>query len=407
MRCAVPTINKSNKLSGVCYDIRGPVLDAAVRMEEEGHKILKLNIGNPSAFGLVAPDEIIHDVQQNLREAEGYGPSQGLFAARKAVMQHAQLRGIPDIDINDIYIGNGVSELIQMAVQALLNSGDEILIPAPDYPLWTACALLAGGKAVHYRCDEQAQWQPDLDDIRAKITSRTRAIVIINPNNPTGAVYSQAVLEGIVEIARANKLVLFADEIYEKIIYDDAVHIPLASLAHDVLCVSFGGLSKNYRLAGYRVGWLILSGTRKKATSYIEGLNILSSMRLCANMPGQFAVQTALGGTQSIDNLVKADGRLGHQRDLAWNLMQAIPGVTCSKPMGASYLFPRLGKKFNIQDDERLVMDFLKHSHILLVPGSAFNCPDTVHIRMVFLPPSEVLTEAIGKFSEFIGNYRQ
>jgi alanine-synthesizing transaminase len=402
------TFNKSDKLSDVCYDIRGPVLEEAMRMEAAGQRILRLNIGNPAAFDFHAPDEIIRDVRMNLRAAEGYGPSRGLFQARKAIMQHSQSCGVPGVDVEDVYIGNGVSELIQMAVQALLNDGDEVLIPAPDYPLWTASIALTGGKPVHYRCDEQAAWMPDIDDMRNKITPRTRAIVVINPNNPTGAVYSQDTLNAIVELARQHNLVLFADEIYEHIVYDDAGHIPLASLATDLLCISFNGLSKNYRLAGYRVGWMVISGEAKKhAAGYLEGLNILSSMRLCANMPGQFAVQTALGGEQSILGLVNENGLLRRQRDTAWELVQGITGVSCVKPMGATYLFIRFDKRFNIQDDERFVLDFLKDSHILIVQGSAFNCGDTCHARLVFLPSAEIMGEAIKKLGSFLGGYKQ
>ena len=402
------SLNKSDKLTDVCYDIRGPVLATAMRMEAAGQHILKLNIGNPAAFELHAPDEIIRDVRQNLRKAEGYGPSQGLFQARKAVMQHSQSLNIPNVDVEDIYIGNGVSELIQIAVQALLNNQDEILLPAPDYPLWTACITLAGGTPVHYRCDEQNDWEPDIDDMRSKITPKTRAIVIINPNNPTGAVYSRDTLSAIAELARTHKLLLFADEIYEQIVYEEAKHIPMASVATDILCVSFGGLSKNHRLAGYRVGWMVLSGEAKKhARGYIEGLQILSSMRLCANMPGQFAVQTALGGKQSIRSLVDESGPLRQRRDFAYQLLENIPNISCVRPKGATYLFIRLGARFNIQDDERFVLDFLKQSHVLLVQGSAFNCEDTCHVRMVFLPPAEVMGEAMQKFGAFLNDYRQ
>lgn len=401
-------LKKSNKLSDVCYDIRGPILDTAIRMEQAGQRILKLNIGNPAAFGLHTPDEIIRDVQRNLRAAEGYGDSQGLFQARKTVMQYTQAQGVPDIDVSDIYIGNGVSELIQISIQALLNDGDEILIPAPDYPLWSACTVLSGGTPVHYQCDEQAGWEPDIDDISAKISPKTRAIVVINPNNPTGSVYSQPTLEGIVELARKHNLVLFADEIYQQIVFDEAQHIPLASLAKDLFCVSFGGLSKSHRLSGYRVGWMIFSGEgRKKASDYIEGINILSNMRLSPNMTGQFAVQTALGGTQSINDLVSANGQLHQRRNHAYELIQNIADVTCVKPMGAIYLFIRLGERFQISDDTRFVLDFLKHSHILLVPGSAFNCADMCHARLVFLPVAEVMTDVAQKLTNFLNDYQQ
>lgn len=400
-------IPKTTKLDKVCYDIRGPILDAAERMEAAGHDILKLNIGNPSAFGVNAPDEIIRDIRLNLRSAEAYGPSQGLFAARKAIMQDFQLKHIPNVDVEDIYMGNGVSELIQVAVQALLNDGDQILIPAPDYPLWTACTVLAGGDAVHYRCDEQSAWQPDIADLKSKINRHTRAIVVINPNNPTGAVYSLEILKQIVDLARKHNLVLFADEIYEKMIYDGVQHIPLASLAPDVLCVSFNGLSKNYRMAGFRVGWMVLSGERRGAKHYINALNILTRMRLCANMPGQFAVQTALGGKQTINDLVAPLGDLCQRRDTVHALLEALPGVTCVKPSGASYAFPRLSNKFNIKNDEKLVLDFLKHSKVLLVPGSAFNCMDQQHVRIVFFPPVEQLTQAINRLGLFLKKYHQ
>jgi len=336
---------KSDKLNNVCYDIRGPVLQEANRMEEEGHRILKLNIGNPAPFGFEAPDEIIQDVIHMLPQSQGYCDSKGLYSARKAVMQECQSRDIPGIEIGDIYLGNGVSELISVVTQALLNNGDEVLIPAPDYPLWTASVRLAGGKAVHYRCDEQSDWYPALDDIRSKITSRTKAIVVINPNNPTGAVYSQDLLEQIVALAHEHNLVLFADEIYDKILYDGAVHIPLARLATDILCITFNGLSKAYRLAGFRSGWMIISGAKHQAADYIEGINMLASMRLCANVPAQHAIQTALGGYQSINDLVLPSGRLGQQRDAAWRLLNDIPGVSCVKPQGAIYMFPRIDPK--------------------------------------------------------------
>lgn len=399
---------KSDKLSNVCYDIRGPVLREAMRMEEEGHRILKLNIGNPAPFGFEAPDEIIQDVIHLLPQGQGYSDSKGLYSARKAVMQDCQSRDIQGVEINDIYLGNGVSELITLATQALLNNGDEVLIPAPDYPLWTASVRLAGGKAVHYRCDEQSDWYPDLDDLRSKITSRTRAIVVINPNNPTGAVYPQAVLEQLVALAREHDLVMFADEIYDRILYDGVSHIPLARLATDVLCVTFSGLSKAYRLAGFRSGWMIISGAKQRATDYIEGLDILTSMRMCANVPAQHAIQTALGGYQSINDLVLPTGRLGRQRDVAWELLNQIPGVSCVKPQGAMYLFPRLDPKVHrIVNDEQLVLDLVRQEKILLVQGTAFNWPEPDHVRVVFLPQVDDLATAIGRFGNFLAQYRQ
>lgn len=402
------TIKKSAKLEGVCYDIRGPVLEHAYRMEEEGHRILKLNIGNPAPFGFSAPDEIIQDVIFNLPNAEGYTASRGLFPARKAIMQECQRLGIPGIEIDDIFLGNGVSELIVMAMQALLNNGDEVLVPSPDYPLWTAAVNLAGGKAVHYRCDEQSDWFPDVADMASKITDRTRGIVVINPNNPTGSVYSKEVLEQIVALAREKNLILFADEIYSKILYDDAEFIPLARLAEDLLCVSFNGLSKSYRLAGFRSGWMIISGAKHRAQSYLEGLEMLASMRLCANVPGMYAVQTALGGYQSINELVMPGGRLRDQRDAAMSAIDAIPGMSCVKPKGAIYLFPRLHLDYyKIKDDQQLVLDFLIREKILLVQGTAFNWPERDHLRIVFLPREDELTKAIGRLGEFLERYTQ
>jgi len=399
---------KSDKLNNVCYDIRGPVLQEANRMEEEGQRILKLNIGNPAPFGFDAPDEIIQDVIHMLPQSQGYCDSKGLYSARKAVMQECQSRGIAGVEINDIYLGNGVSELISVVTQALLNNGDEVLIPAPDYPLWTASVRLAGGKAVHYRCDEQSDWYPALDDIRSKISSRTKAIVIINPNNPTGAVYPQALLEQLVDIAREHKLVIFADEIYDKILYDDAVHIPMARLANDVLCITFNGLSKAYRLAGFRSGWMIISGAKHHAGDYIEGINMLASMRLCANVPAQHAIQTALGGYQSINDLVLPSGRLGQQRELAWRMLNDIPGVSCVKPAGAIYMFPRIDtRKYPIHNDEQLVLDLVRQEKILLVQGTAFNWPEPDHLRVVFLPRVDDLAQAIQRFGNFLEGYRQ
>ena len=400
-------INKSHKLDGVCYDIRGPVLEHATRLEDEGHRILKLNIGNPAPFGFDAPDEIIADVIHNLRGAQGYTASKGLFAARKAIMQECQKLRVPNVTIDDIFLGNGASELIVMANQALLNDGDEVLVPSPDYPLWTAAVNLAGGKAVHYVCDEQADWMPDLEDIKRKITSRTRAIVVINPNNPTGAVYSQDLLEQIVAIAREHNLVIFSDEIYSKILYAGAEFIPMARLATDVLCISFNGLSKSYRLAGFRSGWLIVSGAKHRAKEYIKGLEMLSSMRLCANVPAMFAVQTALGGYQSINELIVPGGRLLEQRNAAMDALAQIPGVSCIKPKGAIYLFPKIDLNlYPIVDDQQMILDFLIEKKVLLVQGTAFNWKQPDHFRVVFLPIKEEITNAINRFGEFIQNYK-
>lgn len=401
-------IKQSDKLRNVCYDIRGPVLEEAKRLEEEGYQILKLNIGNPAPFGFNAPDEILYDVIHNLSNAQGYSDSKGLFSARKAIMQECQKLGIPDVTIDDIYLGNGVSELITMSMQALLNNGDEVLIPAPDYPLWTASVSLAGGTPVHYLCDESADWFPDIKDIESKISARTRALVIINPNNPTGVVYSEQILLDIIELARKHNLILFADEIYSKIIYDDAKFIPLASLSDDVFTVSFNGLSKSYRLAGFRSGWMILSGPKELAKSYIEGLEILTNMRLCANVPAQFAVQTALGGYQSINELILPGGRLKEQRDIAWNLLTQIPGVSCVKPSGAIYMFPRLDPKiYKIDNDVSLILDFLNQEQILLVQGSAFNIKDKQHFRLVFLPRVDELEVAAKKIARVLQGYRE
>lgn len=401
-------ILKSHKLDSVCYDIRGPILREAKRLEEEGHRILKLNIGNPAPFGFEAPDEIIQDVIRNLPQAQGYCDSKGLFSARKAVMQYTQQQGIRGVDIEDVFIGNGVSELIALAMQGLLNNGDEVLVPAPDYPLWTAAVTLSGGRPVHYRCDEQAGWFPDLDDLRAKLTPRTRGIVVINPNNPTGAVYSREVLQEIADLACEHGLVLFADEIYDKILYDDAEHVPLASLTEDTLVLTFGGLSKNYRAAGFRTGWLVASGARLRARDYLEGLEILASMRLCSNVPTQHAVQTALGGYQSIDDLVRPGGALREQRDLAVSLLNQIPGVSCVPPKGALYLFPRLDPAVHrIRDDEQFVLDFLLEEKVLLVQGTAFNWPEPDHFRIVFLPRPDDLEHAVTRLGHFLEHYRQ
>jgi alanine-synthesizing transaminase len=400
------TFSKSSKLNNVCYNIRGPVLAEAMKLEEEGHRILKLNIGNPAPFGFAAPDEIIQDVIANLSTADGYSDSKGLFSARKAIMQSCQLKGISGVEISDIYLGNGASELILMATQALLENNDEVLIPAPDYPLWTAAVNLAGGKAVHYICDEESSWFPDIEDIRAKITDRTRAIVIINPNNPTGAVYPEELLLQIVDLAEEHQLVILADEIYDKILYDDAVHIPMAKLVRNTLCISFNGLSKSYRLAGFRSGWLIVSGAKHRASTYIAGLDMLSSMRLCSNVPAQLAIQTALGGYQSINDLVLPKGRLHEQREIAYSLLSNIPGVSCVKPMGGIYLFPKLDpKRYPVHNDEKLVLDLLKQEKILLVEGRAFNWATPDHLRFVFLPYVDQLEPAINKFASFLERY--
>ena len=401
-------ILKSSKLANVCYDIRGPVLDRARQMEEEGQHIIKLNIGNPASFGFDAPAEILQDVIHNLSAASGYCDSKGLFAARKAIMHYTQQKRIKDVRMEDIYIGNGVSELIVMAMQALLNTGDEVLVPSPDYPLWTAAVVLAGGTARHYVCDEQSGWLPDLDDIRSKVNSNTRAIVIINPNNPTGALYSDEMLLEIIEIARQHQLIVYADEIYDKVLYDGAAHTSIASLADDVLFVTLNGLSKNYRAAGFRSGWAVVSGTKQYARDYIAGLTMLASMRLCANVPSQFGIQTALGGYQSINDLVLPTGRLMRQRDLAWKLLTDIPGVTCVKPKAAMYLFPSLDPKmYPIEDDEQFALDLLLEEKVLVVQGSGFNWPYPDHFRVVFLPNSDDLTEALGRVAHYLARYRR
>ena len=398
----------SSKLNNVCYDIRGPVLKHAKRMEEEGQKILKLNIGNPAPFGFDAPDEILVDVIRNLPTSQGYCDSKGIYSARKAVVQHYQKRGLLDLDVEDVYIGNGVSELIVMAMQALLNHKDEILVPSPDYPLWTAAVSLSGGTPVHYTCDEQSDWYPDLDDIKKKITPNTRGIVLINPNNPTGAVYSRDFLIEVVEIARQHDLIIFADEIYDKILYDGAQHTSIAPLAEDVVCVTFNGLSKSYRVCGFRAGWMIISGPRHRAKGYIEGLEMLSSMRLCANVPMQHAIQTALGGYQSINELILPGGRLLEQRNKAYDLLTQIPGVSCVKPKGALYLFPKLDqKKFNIQDDQKMAMDFLLQEKVLVVHGTGFNWKQPDHFRIVTLPHVDDLEQAMGRLERFLHSYRQ
>lgn len=401
-------IKKSSKLDNVCYDIRGEVAREAKRLEEEGHRILKLNIGNPAPFEFDVPEEIQTDVIRNLPNAQGYSDSKGLYSARKAVMQHYQSHGILNIDIEDIYLGNGASELIVMAMQALLNNGDEVLIPSPDYPLWTAAVTLSGGKPVHYHCDEDNGWQPNIEDIKSKISERTKAIVVINPNNPTGAVYTSKLLKEIVAIARQHQLILLADEIYDKILYDGAKHIPLAKLSEDVITLTFNGLSKAYRAAGYRSGWLVISGPKHYAEDFVDGLDMLASMRLCCNVPAQYAIQTALGGYQSINDLIVPGGRLWEQRELAWKMLNDIKGVSCVKPDGALYMFVKLDPEiYPIINDEQLVLDLLKQQRMLIVHGSGFNLADTQHYRFVFLPRVDVLEDAIGRFERFLKAYYQ
>jgi len=400
-------INKSTKLKGVCYDIRGPVLDAAIELEKQGNKILKLNIGNPAAFDFEAPVDMVKDLINNLPQAEGYCDSKGLYSARVAIFQHYQQK-LPDLQFENIFIGNGVSELILMSMQGLLNDGDEILIPSPDYPLWTAAVNLSGGKACHYLCDEDKGWEPNIEDIKAKITTKTRGIVVINPNNPTGAVYSKATLLEIIEIARQHNLIIYSDEIYDKIIYDNTDFTSIASLADDVLFVTFNGLSKNYRAAGYRTGWMVLSGITHTAKDYIQGLEIISSMRLCANVPTQFAIQTALGGYQSINELIVGDGRLNQQRLTAYKMINDISGLSTTKPKGALYCFVKVDTdKFNITDDEQMVLDLLQQKQILLVHGTGFNWTEPDHFRLVFLPNKQILTEAITRMGDFFANYQQ
>jgi len=401
-------IVKSSKLDDVCYEIRGPVMREAERLEDEGHRILKLNIGNPAPFGFDAPEEILRDVIHNLPNSQGYENSRGLYSARKAVMQECQKIGVANVEVDDIFLGNGVSELIVMAMQGLLDDGDEILIPSPDYPLWSAAVRLSGGKPVHYRCDERSDWHPDVSDIRRKTTRRTRGIVVINPNNPTGAVYEQQALNEIVGWARQKDLVVFSDEIYSKIVYDDAEHVPLGSLSQDVLTLTFNGLSKAYRVAGFRMGWMVVSGPKHRAQDYLEGLKILASMRLCANVPAQHAIQTALGGYQSIDEYLKPGGALCEQRNTAYACLNAIEGLECNKPKGAFYLFPRIDtNRFNISNDEKFVLDLLQQEKILVVQGSGFNYPEPDHFRIVFLPRAEELASSIDRIGDFLGHYRQ
>ncbi len=401
-------VQKSAKLANVCYDIRGPIMDRARQMEEEGHKIIKLNIGNLAVFGFDAPEEIQQDMIRNLPNSAGYSDSKGIFAARKAVMHETQKQGITGVTLDDIYLGNGASELIVMATNALLDNGDELLLPAPDYPLWTAAASLSGGTPVHYMCQESNGWMPDLSDIRQRITPRTKGIVVINPNNPTGALYSRELLLGIVQIAREHGLVIFADEVYDKVLYEDVQHTPIASLSEDVLTLTFNSLSKSYRSCGYRAGWMVVSGDKKPAQDYIEGLNMLSNMRLCANVPGQWAVQTALGGYQSINELVGEGGRLRRQRDLAYELITAIPGVSCVKPQAALYMFPRLDPKiYPIQNDQKFFLDLLEETRVMLVQGTGFNWPEPDHFRIVFLPHEDDLREAIGRVAKFLEGARK
>ena len=400
--------DKSNKLDDVLYDVRGPVLDEANRMQQEGARILKLNIGNPAPFGLTAPVEIIRDMIANLPDAEGYSDSKGLFSARKAIMQYHQLKGLPNLDIDRIYTGNGVSEMIAMCMQGLLNNGDEILIPAPDYPLWTACVTLAGGKAVHYICDESASWYPDIDDIKKKITDRTKGIVVINPNNPTGALYPEALLQEIVEIAREHELIIFADEIYDRLVMDGKKHVSIAALAPDVCCVTLNGLSKSHRIAGYRVGWMVISGRTDHVKGYLEGLNMLSSMRLCSNVPAQMIIQTALGGTQSSEALLVPGGRIYEQRECIDRLVNDIPGLSAVRPEAAFYIFPKIDvKRFNITNDEQFCLDLLHEKNVLLVPGKGFNWTMPDHFRIVYLPRVEVLQEAMAAIRDFLSYYRQ
>ena len=402
------TIQKSAKLANVCYDIRGPIMDRARQMEEEGQKIIKLNIGNLAVFGFDAPEEIQQDMIRNLPNSSGYSDSKGIFSARKAVMHETQKQDIKGVTLDDIYLGNGASELIVMATNALLDNGDELLLPAPDYPLWTAAASLSGGTPVHYRCDEANGWMPNLDDIRAKITPRTKGIVVINPNNPTGALYADALLLEIVTIAREHGLVIFADEVYDKVLYDGVQHTALGSLSNDVLTLTFNSLSKSYRSCGYRAGWMVVSGDKRPAKDYIEGLNMLSNMRLCANVPGQYAIQTALGGYQSIDDLVCEGGRLRRQRDLAYSLITAIPGVTCVKPSAALYMFPRLDPKvYPIEDDQQFFLELLQETRVMLVQGSGFNWSAPDHFRIVFLPHEDDLREAIARVAHFLETYRK
>ena len=402
------TFTKSHKLDNVLYDVRGPVADEAARMEAAGTHILKLNIGNPAPFGFRTPDEVVYDMSQQLPDTEGYSPSKGLFSARKAIMQYAQLKNIPNVSIDDIYTGNGVSELINLSLSALLDNGDEVLVPSPDYPLWTACVNLAGGTAVHYVCDEESEWYPDIDDMRSKITDKTKAIVIINPNNPTGALYPKEVLQQIVDLAREHQLMIFSDEIYDRLVMDGLEHISIASLAPDLFCVTFSGLSKSHMIAGWRVGWMVLSGNKRLAKDYIEGLNMLANMRMCSNVPAQSVVQTALGGHQSVKDYLVPGGRIYDQRELVYNMLNDIPGITAVKPKAAFYIFPKIDvKKFNIHSDEQFALDLLHDKHILISHGGAFNWQEPDHFRVVYLPRISMLKETIGEIGDFFSTYWQ
>ena len=402
------TFTKSHKLDNVLYDVRGPVADEAARMEAAGTHILKLNIGNPAPFGFRTPDEVVYDMSQQLPDTEGYSPSKGLFSARKAIMQYAQLKNIPNVSIDDIYTGNGVSELINLSLSALLDNGDEVLVPSPDYPLWTACVNLAGGPAVYYVCDEDSEWYPDIDDMRSKITDKTKAIVIINPNNPTGALYPKEVLQQIVDLAREHQLMIFSDEIYDRLVMDGLEHISIASLAPDLFCVTFSGLSKSHMIAGWRVGWMVLSGNKRLAKDYIEGLNMLANMRMCSNVPAQSVVQTALGGHQSVKDYLVPGGRIYDQRELVYNMLNDIPGITAVKPKAAFYIFPKIDvKKFNIHSDEQFALDLLHDKHILISHGGAFNWQEPDHFRVVYLPRISMLKETIGEIGDFFSTYLQ
>ena len=402
------TFSKSSKLDNVLYDVRGPVVDEALRMEQEGINVLKLNIGNPAPFGFRTPDEVVYDMRQQLTDCEGYSPAKGLFSARKAIMQYAQLKGLPNVAIEDIFTGNGVSELINLSMSALLDYGDEVLVPSPDYPLWTACINLAGGTAVHYTCDEQSEWYPDIDDIRSKVTDKTKAIVIINPNNPTGAVYPKEVLEQIVQVAREHQLIIFSDEIYDRLVMDGLQHISIASLAPDLFCVTFSGLSKSHMIAGYRIGWMVLSGNKRVAKDYIEGLNMLSNMRLCSNVPAQSIVQTALGGHQSVNDYIVPGGRIYDQREAIMHALDQIDGISYVKPKAAFYIFPKIDvKKFNITNDEQFALDLLRDKKLLLVHGGGFNWKQPDHFRIVYLPRISVLDEAVDRLADFLTYYRQ
>ncbi|WP_455719669.1 aminotransferase class I/II-fold pyridoxal phosphate-dependent enzyme [Agathobacter sp.] len=400
--------SKSTKLDNVLYDVRGPVVDEAARMEENGTNVLKLNIGNPAPFGFRTPDEVIYDMSRQLTECEGYSNSKGLFSARKAIMQYAQLKKLPNVSVEDIYTGNGVSELINLSMSALLDNGDEVLVPSPDYPLWTACVTLAGGTAVHYICDEQSEWYPDIEDIKKKITDKTKAIVIINPNNPTGALYPRDVLQQIVDVAREHELMIFSDEIYDRLVMDDYEHVSIASLAPDLFCVTFSGLSKSHMIAGYRIGWMVLSGNKAIGKDYIEGLNMLSNMRLCSNVPAQSIVQTALGGYQSVGEYIVPGGRIYEQREYIYKALNDIPGITAVKPKAAFYIFPKIDTaKFNIKNDEQFALDLLREKKILIIHGGGFNWDQPDHFRVVYLPRIEVLKDAMGSLSDFLATYKQ